>query len=580
MRKNLFKQIGIWLMTIICLSSLTVKAANESKLEIYAAWYGTEQNHVEKIGSQSIIDIIKSNMSGNTLIIPKNMNEFFGKDPYPGVPKVLAVQVGYNQGRYGEVWNLRQAEGQNLIFPGTIGETYMLAPPDSPVTVNAARYGIDTTPVSADALRRINDKKNQLNGNVYVPADMNTFFGGDPNPRIKKSLAINVTYKGRTFNLRQVEGRALRYPGILGTDFIYVYTEAEVPDSKIKSIFNSKFYVFKYQDVGDEIDDNNAEALWNHYINYGIKEGRDPNPNISIGAMQSRYPILQEYFGDNYKQYILTYLGSGNINADPSSKNFPNADNGAFADPGLAYFDPDWYYLHNPSVCNDSSLSIPKGSNYCKSNQNASMDVPALVSHYLTVGAKNKYTVNNITGKAPPVDVATAFSANGKESMQGGEWLGPGEYLISRDGSTIALVQGNNFGIYKTNDPKKVAANNRGCCFASFFVPNFNTNDPSDHFLYLGVDGHLCMYRGTSPYDNKGVDYCVGNENPRGHYFLRLDANAATPNKKEYNNLVIRTGDSMYNHGNVIWDMLTKKPGTPGPFDSIIKTIKSGLGCN
>jgi hypothetical protein len=88
--------------------------------------------------------------------------------------------------------------------------------------VNAAWYGVENGP-RVDAINNVKvaDKVRDAMkfGQVSVPADMNGFFGGDPAPGKAKVLALQVTDGGTTLNLRQVEGRALKYPGTEGVDY-------------------------------------------------------------------------------------------------------------------------------------------------------------------------------------------------------------------------------------------------------------------------------------------------------------------------------------------------------------------------
>jgi hypothetical protein len=97
-------------------------APASSPVQVQAAWYGVEGQPVWEMGGKSVAVRIREGMQNGQVVIPANMNGFFGGDPIPGKAKVVAVQVVYQ----GQVLNLRQAEGKDLRFPGTLGTDYYL----------------------------------------------------------------------------------------------------------------------------------------------------------------------------------------------------------------------------------------------------------------------------------------------------------------------------------------------------------------------------------------------------------------------------------------------------------------------
>lgn len=88
--------------------------------EILAAFYGAEGQPSWSVGGVNVLDRVRSAVQGGAIVVPANMNAFFGGDPLPGRKKLVAVQVRYK----GQIINLRQDEGKELRFPGKEGTDY------------------------------------------------------------------------------------------------------------------------------------------------------------------------------------------------------------------------------------------------------------------------------------------------------------------------------------------------------------------------------------------------------------------------------------------------------------------------
>lgn len=529
--------------------------AQQAAIVVNAAWYGSEaRNTLAEPRNARILERIRASIQNGRLTLPPNLNDYFGFDPYPNTKKVVAVSLTYN----GQSYNIRQNEGEPLVFPGTPGRSYLPAPVDSPLEVTAAWYGVDS-PASPDATYVNKIRATLLNGNIYVPADMNAYFGRDPNPGIAKKLAVSVRYRGQTYNLRQREGRELKFPGIEGVDFL-LYLQA--PQAEVRRYFDATFYVKKYPDLRVTFGDN-AERLWEQYHRYGIREGRDPSPGVSISALRMRYPDLSELYGNDYSGYLQHYVAMGGpasrFNADPQSMAF--VDRGLFAEPNLAYFDAEYYFRR---VCGNPALVLPRGAtNGCTDTQgNTLMDVPALTQHFITQGSAAGFKSNN-------VPLGAAQSANGRELMRAGDWLLVGEFLTSRNGGNTAILQADgNFAVYRTGNPKVINSGNYAG-LGTGDVPPGDRNS-GKMFITMQEDGRLCTYKGSSPANNQGFLKCVSAERPKGPYFLHLQNDA---------NLLINAGTSTFDYRGYAYDFRTNVAAAPGTFGMIVSAIKVAVGC-
>ena len=79
----------------------------------------------------------------------------------------------------------------------------------------------------------------------------------------------------------------------------------------LKKIFDVNIYAKAYPDVAKAYG-NDREALWNHYITHGLKEGTTQiNPAFNVFAYISAYPDLQNAFGDDLVAYYVHYANYG-----------------------------------------------------------------------------------------------------------------------------------------------------------------------------------------------------------------------------------------------------------------------------
>ena len=78
----------------------------------------------------------------------------------------------------------------------------------------------------------------------------------------------------------------------------------------LRDIFDAEYYASKYSDL-KEAYGSDEEALYQHFINYGIKEGRVMNPVIDVVKYREQYKDLQAVFGDDWDAYINHYFTYG-----------------------------------------------------------------------------------------------------------------------------------------------------------------------------------------------------------------------------------------------------------------------------
>lgn len=82
----------------------------------------------------------------------------------------------------------------------------------------------------------------------------------------------------------------------------------------LRTLFDAKAYARMYPEVV-AVFGNNTQALFNHFIQYGLAEGRQINSTFNVNAYRSAYGDLNKAFGGNiinyYQHYVLFGTGEG-----------------------------------------------------------------------------------------------------------------------------------------------------------------------------------------------------------------------------------------------------------------------------
>ena len=90
----------------------------------------------------------------------------------------------------------------------------------------------------------------------------------------------------------------------------YVQELRDLKSGKYKDIFDANFYYNMNPDVARQIGQD-APALLAHFVNDGMKEGRQGNPEFIVKRYKANYTDLQQLYGNNLKKYYLHYMERG-----------------------------------------------------------------------------------------------------------------------------------------------------------------------------------------------------------------------------------------------------------------------------
>lgn len=95
------------------------------------------------------------------------------------------------------------------------------------------------------------------------------------------------------------------------SDYDFGKMKAEAAyDVNYNIVFKARYYADHYPDLYNTFGYNHA-ALLNHFIEHGMEEGRQANPEFNVHAYRERYADLSAEFGDDLKAYYMHYINFG-----------------------------------------------------------------------------------------------------------------------------------------------------------------------------------------------------------------------------------------------------------------------------
>lgn len=223
------------------------------------------------------------------------------------------------------------------------------------VWYNAARVDVDTFIV------HVNQKNHKNNVGVY---NIHVYTSGINRPS-KCSYTTNTTFGG-------------------GYEYIFDYN----------------YYVNKYPDIARAFK-GNTEAVFNHFVNYGMKEGRQGIANFNVQAYRARYADLRRVFGTDLKKYYNHYRTNGK-------------QEGRIATGGTEYQNPLTVYNGvDYRLVYDYNYYVKKYPDIAKAFKG---DEEAVLQHFVNYGmkegrqAKETFSVNIY--KRNYADLRSAFGNN------------------------------------------------------------------------------------------------------------------------------------------------------------------------
>ncbi|MCD8132338.1 MAG: N-acetylmuramoyl-L-alanine amidase, partial [Clostridiales bacterium] len=76
------------------------------------------------------------------------------------------------------------------------------------------------------------------------------------------------------------------------------------------AVYDYEYYISKYADLAAAYGDNASGAL-QHFVTYGMSEGRQASADFDVSIYKTNYYDLQQAYGDDLVQYYLHYINTG-----------------------------------------------------------------------------------------------------------------------------------------------------------------------------------------------------------------------------------------------------------------------------
>lgn len=119
---------------------------------------------------------------------------------------------------------------------------------------------------------------------------------------VAMTLAMALLVSGTAFAAtpgQALDGKEVKYGTVSSADA-----------SVLRTMFDAEYYAKEHEDVA-RIVGKNANALFNHFLRYGIFEGRAASKDFNVSAYKSSYGDLQKAFKDDIISYYLHYAKFG-----------------------------------------------------------------------------------------------------------------------------------------------------------------------------------------------------------------------------------------------------------------------------
>lgn len=94
------------------------------------------------------------------------------------------------------------------------------------------------------------------------------------------------------------------------TSDIVIYPDPIYNGVNYSAVYNEDYYVTKYADVRNAYGAD-SNAILAHFVNYGMKEGRQAKEDFNVNTYKNRYVDLRNAYGKDLKSYYLHYINCG-----------------------------------------------------------------------------------------------------------------------------------------------------------------------------------------------------------------------------------------------------------------------------
>ncbi|MCR5143840.1 MAG: hypothetical protein K6B67_00865 [Lachnospiraceae bacterium] len=134
---------------------------------------------------------------------------------------------------------------------------------------------------------------------------------------------------------KNVQGRVTTYNGV-----------------NYSAVYNYDYYIAHNSDIKKAFGDNDTKAL-EHFVNYGMNEGRQAKAEFNVNAYKNTYSDLRNAYGNNKKAYYLHYINYGKKEGRTATQNLDKVVGATTVYNGVNYaavYNYDYYVAHNRDV--------------------------------------------------------------------------------------------------------------------------------------------------------------------------------------------------------------------------------------
>ena len=116
-------------------------------------------------------------------------------------------------------------------------------------------------------------------------------------------------------------------------------------------VYDFNYYISKYADIKKAFGNDDVAAL-KHFVNYGMKEGRQAKANFNVNSYKLGYRDLRAAFGNDLTKYYIHYINNG-YKENRKTTGITEIQNGITVYNGIDYsrvYDYSYYVKNNPDV--------------------------------------------------------------------------------------------------------------------------------------------------------------------------------------------------------------------------------------
>lgn len=158
-------------------------------------------------------------------------------------------------------------------------------------------------------IRNSTDDSTYVDGSTadYYSVIRNSKNNGFPGIIVEHAFLTSKTDQKHLVQNGQMNRTFLKELGQADAQGIMKYCQSKTDYSPV---YDFNYYLNRYPDLKNVYRGNQTGAL-QHFINYGMKEGRKASTEFDVDAYMDRYSDLKSAFGTNYESYYIHYINFG-----------------------------------------------------------------------------------------------------------------------------------------------------------------------------------------------------------------------------------------------------------------------------